>query len=75
MAPDQSGEIRTSQLAQESGIPVYQGLLSDDSILDLIDRVREDRIREICVAAFGEECVERNSGALATSEKSGQAGE
>jgi AbrB family looped-hinge helix DNA binding protein len=33
-------------LAKEFGIWVYQGGPSDDSIPDLIDRVREERLRE-----------------------------
>ena len=75
MASDRSGESKPSRVSWKSGIPVYQGVLSDDSIPDLIDRVREDRIREICVAACGEEFVERNSGALPTNERSGNASE
>jgi AbrB family looped-hinge helix DNA binding protein len=33
-------------LAKEFGIWVYQGGSNDDSIPDLIDRVREERLRE-----------------------------
>jgi len=33
-------------LAKEFGIWVYQGGPSDESITDLIDRVREERLRE-----------------------------
>ena len=67
--------VTKTTVSKKSGTPVYQGMLSDDSIPDLIDRVREERIREICVAAFGEECFEENSGALPTNETSGNAGE
>lgn len=45
----------------KAGVPVYEGELSFDSITDLIDRVREQRIREIAAAALGDEELEWNS--------------
>ena len=60
-------EVTKTLVSRKSGIPVYQGVLSDDSIPDLIDRVREERIREIAGLATGEE--------LLATEKSGHASE
>ena len=74
MSSDLNGENKTL-VTEKSGVFVYQGGPLDDSIPDLIDRMREERIREICAAAFGEEGVEVNSGALPTDEKFGRASE
>ena len=75
MSSDLNRENKTALVTKKSGVFVYQGGPVDDSIPDLIDWVREERIREICAAAFGEECVEGNSGALPADEKSGRASE
>lgn len=74
MSSDLNGENKTL-VTEKSGVFVYQGGPLDDSIPDLIDRMREERIREICAAAFGEEWVEGNSGALPADEKSGRGSE
>ena len=75
MKSDLNPENKTTLVTKKSGVLVYQGGPVDDSIPDLIDRMREERIREICAAAFGEEWVEGNSGALPADEKSGRGSE